>query len=85
MSQDCPLCSVSKDAINIIKGEEKEFANLKCPYCGYVQKVEIPKQKCLSFYKCQKCGKMITVPKDSDECCVICLYSDKKCPVGANK
>ena len=57
----------------------KETANLKCPYCGFIMEVEIPQNGCLAFYKCQKCQKIISSPKG--ECCVICAFSDKKCPV----
>lgn len=58
---------------------EKETANLKCPFCSHIQEVEIPQNRCLAFHKCQKCQKLIATPQG--ECCVICAYSDKKCPV----
>lgn len=61
------------------KQGQQNFANLECPYCGYIMEVEIPQKGCLVFWKCQKCQKLITTPKG--ECCVICAYSDKKCPV----
>lgn len=54
-------------------------ANLKCPFCGYIQKVKIPQTGCLVFHKCEKCQKLITTPKS--KCCVICAYSDRKCPM----
>lgn len=60
---------------------KKEIANLKCLYCGFIQEVEIPQTGCLAFHRCEKCQKIISVPKESGECCVICVYSDKKCPV----
>ncbi|MBI2671172.1 hypothetical protein HYX18_04325 [Candidatus Woesearchaeota archaeon] len=53
-------------------------ANLKCPYCKEIDKVHIPKDICLPFHKCSHCNKIITAKK---ECCVICEFSDKKCPV----
>jgi len=53
-------------------------ANIKCPDCGYIQKIEIPERKCLPFYKCEGCQKIVPAPKEN--CCVICAYSDKKCP-----
>ncbi len=56
-----------------------EIANLKCPFCGFVQKVAIPEQGCLSFHKCENCKKIIQLPKESKNCCIICEYSDKKC------
>ncbi len=59
-------------------------ANIKCPYCEYVQEVDIPQSSCLVFYKCENCGKTVSVPEDSQNCCVICEYSDTKCPAGKN-
>ncbi len=56
-----------------------EKANIKCPECDSIQEIDIPENNCLPFYKCNKCNKMINAPKDF--CCVICAYSDKKCPV----
>ena len=58
------------------------LANIKCPECKHVQKIEIPKGSCLPFYKCDGCKKVISAPKNI--CCVICAYSDKKCPVAHN-
>ena len=63
----------------------KNFADLKCPHCEHITKVEIPENRCLIFLKCEKCQKIISVPKESEECCVICTYSDKKCPVSSKK
>ncbi len=57
-------------------------ANIRCPYCECVQEIEIPTSSCLAFYICENCAKMVSVPKDSQNCCVICEYSDTKCPVG---
>jgi uncharacterized Zn finger protein len=56
-----------------------DTANFKCPKCGNTEKVEVPKDVCLPFYKCSHCGELISAPEDS--CCVICAYADKKCPV----
>ncbi|MEW6222899.1 MAG: GDCCVxC domain-containing (seleno)protein [Candidatus Hadarchaeota archaeon] len=56
-------------------------ANIRCPSCGHIQKIEVPQTSCLQFYKCNKCGRIISTPKGS--CCVICAYSDTKCPVSA--
>lgn len=58
-----------------------ENANLTCPHCGHKQETKIPEQGCLAFYKCEKCEEVISVPQKSDNCCVICEYSDKKCPM----
>ena len=53
-------------------------ANIKCPECGRFQKITIPQGLCLPFYKCGGCEKVIAAP--GNICCVICAYSDKKCP-----
>lgn len=55
------------------------IANIKCSECSHVQVIEILESKCLPFYKCGKCQKIISAPKDT--CCVICAYADKKCKV----
>jgi arsenate reductase len=57
----------------------KDKANLKCPECGYIREVGIPKSSCLHFYECLSCHKIIAPTQGS--CCVICAYSDKTCPV----
>jgi hypothetical protein len=59
-----------------------EKAKIKCPKCGHVQEIGIPDGKCLAFYKCKGCGKVIQA---KEECCVICEYSDKKCQVSIKK
>lgn len=54
-------------------------AKLKCPECGFTEELEIPKNKCLAFYKCKKCSHLMRAGEGA--CCVICAYSDKKCEV----
>ncbi|MBI5884530.1 hypothetical protein HZB89_00350 [archaeon] len=59
-------------------------AIITCPECKAKHEIEVPEGKCLYFWKCPSCGKLIQAPKN--ECCVVCAYSDKKCPVhGAQK
>lgn len=58
-------------------------ATLTCPKCGYEQDVDIPTDRCLPFYKCGGCEEMIWASGDS--CCVVCDYSDAKCPVSIKK
>jgi len=58
-------------------------ATITCPECGYKQNIDVPKDKCLPFYQCDGCRKLIKAKKGS--CCVICDYSDKKCPVSTRK
>lgn len=54
-------------------------ASLICPHCRGKQDVGVPTDSCLYFHKCEHCGKMITPKKG--ECCVVCSWSDEKCPV----
>ena len=56
-------------------------ANLKCPFCKTNQNVAIPENNCLSFHDCSTCEKRISVPKESKNCCVVCEYGDRKCPI----
>ena len=57
-------------------------ATLICPKCGHTQETDIPQPGCFAFYKCNECNEIISVPKESKNCCVVCEYSDKVCPVG---
>jgi len=54
------------------------FTDLKCPACGFVEKVEIPENACMHMRKCGGCGRLMKTPEGY--CCIICAYSDKKCP-----
>ena len=54
------------------------FGIVRCPECSNKQKMEIPKDRCIPFFKCSKCKKMIFARK---LCCVFCEYGDRKCPV----
>ena len=56
-------------------------ANLKCPFCKKIDKVEVPENICLTFHKCSHCKSFIKAEK---ECCVICEFSDKKCLVSTS-
>ena len=60
-------------------------AILTCPKCNHNQEMEIPEGKCLPFHKCENCKEIISVPKDSKNCCVVCEYSNKNCPVAYKK
>jgi hypothetical protein len=57
---------------------EMKTANITCPECGHTQKIGIPESSCLAFYECGNCKKTVQAKKT---CCVICDYSDEKCPV----
>lgn len=53
-------------------------ANLTCPVCGTVQRVEMPTNACQHFYVCVHCKTKLK-PRPGD-CCVFCSYADTKCP-----
>jgi len=57
----------------------KDKAVLKCPHCGKSQEVVIPQNACLHLYECKICHK--TISPTPGNCCIICAYSDKNCPV----
>lgn len=78
------ILTAFRETRNIIKALALKFlnialdkANLKCPFCGDIQGVEIPDDRCLAFLNCRRCGAIISAP--SGNCCVICGYSDKVC------
>lgn len=52
---------------------------ITCPYCGHKQTVEVFTDRCLPFYKCNSCQKIVQAKEGS--CCVICDFGDEKCPV----
>lgn len=56
----------------------RDKAHLKCPECGHIQEIVIPRTSCLCLYKCSYCSRTISPLPPS--CCVICAYSDKNCP-----
>ena len=58
----------------------KEQARLKCPKCNGATTVEIPLSSCLAMFVCSECKSLIKPPEESKNCCVVCEYSDKKCP-----
>lgn len=61
--------------------ETKQSAMVKCPKCSHETELEVPQDVCLPAYKCEGCGELITIPKDSENCCVVCEYSDDQCPM----
>ena len=59
-----------------------EKATIRCPKCHFEQETDIPENKCLVAHKCAKCAEIIMASPEGGHCCVICQYSDKKCPQG---
>ncbi len=62
-----------------VPAEQPLIGTLTCPHCGSKQQAEIPTGKCIPFYRCDACGKIVQATKS---CCVFCDYGDRKCPVG---
>lgn len=58
-------------------------ALVNCPHCGGENPLEIPSGKCLPFALCSHCKKLIKAAPPS--CCVICSYSNEKCPTSSIK
>ena len=65
--------------------KEVTTTTITCPKCGHKQEESIPQTNCQPFYTCNGCDEMISVPKESQNCCVFCEYADKKCPVPNKK
>lgn len=57
---------------------KKLIGTLTCPECRHKKKMEIPTDRCIYFYKCDRCGKLIK----GKEKCIFCEYADRKCPSG---
>lgn len=51
---------------------------LKCPYCSAKNKAIVDIENCPQSFTCPKCNQEVKNPLTS--CCVICAFSDKKCP-----
>ncbi|MEE4260322.1 MAG: GDCCVxC domain-containing (seleno)protein [Bacteroidales bacterium] len=51
---------------------------ISCPYCGFLQKENIPTDSCQFFYECKNCHTVLK-PKQGD-CCVYCSFGSVKCP-----
>ncbi|HEU4341358.1 MAG TPA: GDCCVxC domain-containing (seleno)protein [Candidatus Binatia bacterium] len=54
-------------------------SNLKCPTCGYVERV-MPVNYCQFFYECKSCHEIMKAKEG--HCCVFCSYGDVSCPSG---
>ena len=58
-----------------------QTADVKCPKCGHKTNMEVPQTACIPMYKCEGCDELIAIPKDSENCCVVCEYSEDECPI----
>jgi len=79
-TNDESCCTVQDEATD---KEKKETGTTKitCPKCEHTQKENIPQTNCQPFYTCNGCNEVISVPKESKNCCVFCEYAEDKCPV----
>ena len=66
----------SLDSSKVLSPNETSI--IKCPYCGYKKKEQLPTDVCLISYDCDNCKKTLH-PREGD-CCVFCTYGDHKCP-----
>ena len=51
---------------------------LKCPSCSQKNKAIVAIENCPQAFTCPKCSAEVRTPLTS--CCIICAFSDKKCP-----
>ena len=51
---------------------------IKCPKCSANSRLTVDKDRSPQFFECKKCKVMINTPVS--KCCIICSYSNKKCP-----
>ena len=51
---------------------------LKCPHCSEKSKAIVSIENCPQIYVCPKCSQEVRNPVT--QCCIICAFSDKKCP-----
>ena len=53
-------------------------STIKCPFCGFEEKIKMPEDKCMKIIICNNCKRAIT-PKEGN-CCVFCSYAEYPCP-----
>ena len=51
---------------------------LQCPHCKVKSKAIVSIDNCPQSFICPKCEQPVINP--ITQCCVICAYSNKKCP-----
>jgi hypothetical protein len=56
----------------------KFLSIIKCPKCGFEKEETMPEDRCVFFYECTYCKKILK-PKEGD-CCVFCSFGSEKCP-----
>ncbi len=53
-------------------------ANIKCPHCSNINRINVPEDSLITSIECKKCKQTITTP--IMKCCIICAFSNTKCP-----
>lgn len=51
---------------------------IKCPFCEKNTRFKVEVNSGIQSIECNKCKQIINTP--ASQCCVICAFSDKKCP-----
>lgn len=51
---------------------------IKCPKCNSNSRLKVDGDRSPQFFECKKCKEIINTPVS--KCCIICSYSNKKCP-----
>lgn len=51
---------------------------MTCPECGHQAVETMPLDRCVFFYECAGCKRVLR-PKKGD-CCVFCSYGTERCP-----
>jgi len=52
--------------------------DIKCPNCDYIMRLEVREDNLINSVECKNCKNIIKTPVT--QCCIICAFSDKKCP-----
>jgi hypothetical protein len=58
-------------------------SNLKCPSCGYVERITMPVNYCQFFFECKSCREIMKAKEG--HCCVFCSFGDVPCPSVQNQ
>ncbi len=68
-------------------GRKKTFikipkrVDVKCPKCDSINRLQVPDQGTINSFQCNNCSQLIRPP--ITQCCIICAFSDKKCPLNS--
>jgi len=66
---------------------KKRFLNVpkridvKCPNCDKINRLDVPQEGIINSFECKECKNNVKTP--ITQCCIICAFSDKKCPLNS--